>query len=947
MHLAGRRIVRILLRYRTSHSQLTTLSDFESVSTNQSRLAYGLTVLNMGFCKAFERILKILLDSMSSEQATVRNRSLKGVVQMLEKDPSILDRGAYVTRLIIKCISDPSSMVRDSALALVGKCVLLKPGLEDEMCKSILTCTNDPAIGVRKRSMRLLKDIYARNSRTDVKAVIADSLLQRAKDGDESVSELARQIFEEIWLSPFYKLAAAGADTVAEKLALKEQVTLIVTMMKRSAKAMPVLESLLQSLLSNRSKNAPANFRVCKAMVAAMFDGLIHQDELPQGPGQQHILETLNVCAKANSKLFTAEQLQHLQPYVENLSNADDLLLFRAVVVIFRYVLPHVSVTLGGFLVDIQTALLRTLAKFAEAELNEVVPCLWTISNALKNTAKLVRASCSIFAGIPRSQDVTSAGKNPGTALPRVKNYMRIAGYIGKYWDLEDEQDAFREKFPWWKGVSVSGLMVELITPYTNPKQSHDMRAMALESIGLICQTWPQQFFQPQTKSAFERVFEERNADFQKIVLLNFRDFFVRQEQRSEQRAESVETSEPVHEPSRLKEKAISKSDTDTASSLIAQGFLKHILRIALASQDAYALAATEVLATINRQGLTHPKECGPALVALGTSTNRLIADTAFNDYRRLHQQQETLLEKEYIKSVQEAFLYQRDVVKDPHGATSKPYVAKLHSLFEVIKTGKGKFQKKFLKNLCAKIDFDLNKMDVSAESPVQVELARFIIENLAFFEYGRIDELLHTISCMEGVITGTGAGVAHAIEAELIKVETHSHATEVGEPPESTTGHNQSVSLHRLRQLASASVILSMLMATRRFLQRAFGLTPNQQRREHKGKAVIKDLNKAPNRVQSVTGDKLWGEISELMTGLSSREAMTRQCKEFHDHLAIDDETRVPNGDAGEDSGRFESPSPGYDGASQRSLGREASVPKRKNSRATGSETAKKQRGR
>lgn len=928
------------------YSLLTKHSDFEFVSTIQARLAYGLTILNMGFCKAFERILKIFLDSMSSEQVMVRSRSLRGVVQMMEKDPSILDRGASVTRLILKCIGDPSSMVRDSALMLVGKCVSMKPALEDEMCKSILVCTNDAAIGVRKRSMKLLKDIYARNPRTDVKAVIADSLLQRAKDSDESVSELARQTFEEIWLSPFYRVAAAGADTVPEKLALKDQVALIIYMVKRNATAMPVLESLLQNLLSNSYRSAPANFRVCKAMVAAMFDGLIHQEELPQGLGQQHVLDTLTVFAKANAKLFTADQLQHLQPYVEHLSNADDLLLFRAVVVIFRYVLPHICFTLGSLLGDIQTALLKNLAKFAEAELNEVVPCLWTISNALKNTAKLVRASCSIFAGILRVQDGTSAGKGPGAALVRVKNYMRIAGYIGKYWDLENDHEAFREKFTWWKGRSVSGLMVELITPYAKRQQPRDMRAMALESIGLICQTWPQHLREKQTETALLDVFDEGDAEFQNVVLLNFRDFFIRQERRWDEKADTAEPSELDSDLQRLQQ-AMGSGDSESAAGTIAHVFLKYILRIALASQDAYALAATEVLASISRQGVTHPKECGLALVALGTSTNRLIADTAFKEYRRLHQQYETFFEKEYMKAVHEAFVYQQDIVNDPRGATSNPYVAKLHSLFEVIKIGKGKFQKKFIRNLCAKVDFDLNKLDISAEPPAQVEFARFIIENLAFFEYGRVDELLHTISCMEQVITGTGAGVAHAIEAELFKVETDSNGSKIGQLADSTTLQNESLDARRLKQLASASMVLSMLMRAKKFLQRAFGLGPGQQRRESKSKPTIKDLNKAPSRVNSVTGDGLWGEISEIMNSLSSRDSMMRRCKELLEHLAIDDEIKVPDGDVGEDQGRFDSPSLGYDGASQRSPGQESNVPKRKNARANGSETPKKQRGR
>ena len=82
-------------------------------------------------------------------------------------------------------------------------------------------------------------------------------------------------------------------------------------------------------------------------------------------------------------------------------------------------------------------------------------------------------------------------------------------------------------------------------------------------------------------------------------------------------------------------------------------------------------------------------------------------------------------------------------------------------------------------------------------------------------------------------------------------------------------------------------------------------------------------------------------------MTGLTSREAMMRQCQEFHERLAVDDEIRLPDGDAREDPVRFDTPSPGYDGALQKSPGFETGAPRRKNSRAAGSETPKKQRGR
>lgn len=103
-----------------------------------------MTVLNSSFCKAFDTILKVLLNSIASDQAKVRSRSLKSVIYMLEKDPSLLDRDASVMRVILRCATDASPMVRDSALSLIAKCIALKPKLEEDGCRSILTCAADP-----------------------------------------------------------------------------------------------------------------------------------------------------------------------------------------------------------------------------------------------------------------------------------------------------------------------------------------------------------------------------------------------------------------------------------------------------------------------------------------------------------------------------------------------------------------------------------------------------------------------------------------------------------------------------------------------------------------------------------------------------------------------------------------------------------------------------------
>lgn len=908
----------------------------EQISSNQSRLSYGLAVLSMDFCRQFDRVLKILLDSISSEQITVRTRSLKSVTQMLEQDPSLLDRARNVKVLIMKCATDVSSMVRDSALMLIGKCILLKPALEQEFCKTVLILSSDSAIGVRKRAIRLLKDIYFRNSRKDIRSAIADSLLQRARDLDVGVSDLARQTFEDIWFSPYWKSAESVDLSVQDKISLQRQVGLLVETVQRGEVVATVMVSLLQDVLSGKSKMAAANFKVCKILITIAFEGMIDTEHLSERLEQRHILQTLTVFARASARLFAPEQLQYLQPYITNLSNSDDLNVFRSTVIIFRCVLPIVSTVQHSLLRDVQTALLHSISKLGRAEMDEVAACLWTINGTLNDPEKLIKLTASVLKNLRNLEDVDFADSKHAQDLNRVKKYIRIAGYFGKHCDFESHNKTFQQSLTWWKGSSVAGLIVSSISPFARTKQPLPLRIDALDGIGLICQSWPYQFNQDNISRMFQEILENGQPGLQKIVLSSFRDFFSKQERQAE--AKIHETVDVENLQANKLGGSMTASDGDGASALIAQRFLKSVLRIALASQDASALTATQVITSVNRQGLVHPKESGPALVALGTSTNQDIADVAFQEHRNLHQQHESMFEREYMRAIQEAFKYQKAIVKDPLGTTSVPPVSKLRGMFEIIKTSNGKYQKKFLSNFCSKIDFDVTKLDTADAMLDRLQYSRFLIENLAFFEYGRIDELLHTISCVEKIVASTGSGIAHSISTEVFRVEVESNVDNpsiIGqEVKETSKVSTHEVDLKRIRQLTTAAVILSCLWEARTFVRRLFGLPTNQQRRDNKAKALAKDVNKAPTKVQGVVGEKLLAAIAEKVSSLDTQESMLKECKSFVELLSVDSELKVA-ADGEEDTTHAETPS-GDDeidtitpaGGGPRSMKRKGSVP-------------------
>ncbi|PYH88816.1 sister chromatid cohesion protein Mis4 [Aspergillus ellipticus CBS 707.79] len=904
---------------------LETNRQFNTVPSAHGRFAYILTVLDSDFCKAFDRILK----------AKVRSH------------PSLLDRDASVMRVILRCATDASPMVRDSALSLIAKCIALKPKLEEDGCRSILTCAADPTAGVRKRCIGLLKDIYLKTSRTELKLAIVDSFLQRTSDLEDSVATLARQTFEEIWLTPFHEHIDSAQDGPKLKVGLDERVTLLVSLVQRSETALETLNNCLKKILSDTSKPASLNFKVCKAMVSTMFEKLVEGTETGK-EFQQALLQTITVFAKANAKLFRPDQLETLHPYIGHLTTAEDLFLFRSVVVIYRCVLPFLSSVHNTLLKEVQNDLFKSVAKLARSELNEVMACLWTINGVLHNTDRLVKLTISVLKPIQHYKDIDLSDSANAAVLARAKSYIRIAGCVGRHCDLEKYEPHFKNAFPSWGGGSVAGLMVDAIMPFTLPKQPLEVRVMSLESVGSICQSWPGQFSREDPRQVLSMVFNEDNPSLQNIVLRSFSDFFAMHEGKAEKTVTSSAEIAEQENFSRLGG-SLKASDNDGAAALIAQHFLRDMLRVAQSRQDSYALTAIELIASINRQGLVHPKECAGVLVSLETSTIPAIAKVAFDTHKMLHQQYESMFEREYMRAVQEAFYYQRDVVGDTTGASSRPYVAKLGPLFDIIKISNSRYQRKFLSNLCAKVDFEPKRLDATGDPPEHLLLTRFVAQNLAFFDYNQLAELVPTIGCMERIVSATGTVVAHSIETEVFSSKMEPIPGDgFSAPPPGPEGFGtmappQSVNPATLRLLTTAAASISMLWEARSYLRRLYGVTGHARAKEAKG--ATKELNKSATKVHGVTGDRFWDAIARNMSSLDSEQSMIEKCREFATLLAIDDELKV-GGEEDAEGENLEAGADMEDPAAAWGPGGGPRPGKRKNS-MTGQNPVKRPRGR
>ncbi|KAG9687934.1 hypothetical protein KCU95_g10577, partial [Aureobasidium melanogenum] len=879
---------------------LETEYDFKQVTTEDGRFAAVLITMNLPFCRAFNKIFSKLLGTMAGDQASLRSKSLKSIEQLLEMDPTILDQGTFFINSIIRCLADNSTQVRDSALGLIAKCLSLRPKLDTMLYERVIMRAQDANLHVRKRAMKMLKDMYLRNDALNMKALIADTLINRVTDTDESIVELARHTFEDIWMTPFHSISDSDTDSLKKKLRLREQTSLVINIVKRKTDTTEaVLPELLQQILSEKSKAAKANVAVCKEMVKLMFDAIIDPNELPESPPQQHVLQTLTIFSAANAKLFSADQLQTLQPYVKNLSTDDNLLVYRSAIVILRHTLPHMKNLNRDFLVNIQQALLGSFTRLPPAELKEVATCLWTLDGELHNTERLVKVTLSLYDQIKKGLPV-DMNSNQAVAQ-KTRRLITIAGHFGKAFDLDSYLGSFKEKFPEFKGEHVAFLAVDLICPFTSPNQPMVLRQAALDSVCMLCQAWPSQLMRADVCNAFKLALECDDQQLPMTLIVGLKDFYCAGDKPGESTLVQVGTG--VEAGTERLGNTYMATDRDGAATSIAQQFLGRIRDVALTSADALAFNAVQVVASIGRQGLVHPKETGPCFIALETCPDTKIATFAFQEHMGLYSKHEAMFEKEHIGAVHQAFTYQHNVAKSNQGYAGTPPVSKMHHFWEVLKTGKAKIRMKFLSTICGKagVGFDVSKVDMSGPLPSHVAFTRFVCENLAFFDYAKFDELQHLIECIEKVMANTGTPVAHMVDVDILRMLIEQDAPmadgENGITNGATSSQSKPVDPARSRELTVYVQILLLLWETRTYLRRLWNVGKHQAATKGKAsKENVRALQRIPNSTNLT--EKYLARNQEIMRALESPESQRSLCTSFSEVMAVDSELKVDKED-------------------------------------------------
>lgn len=880
---------------------------FPKLVTAHGKLAARIVTANSKLCKAFDRIFNIILASMRSEQPTVRSRSLKSVTTLLDQDPTVLDRSDSVLKQIVHCMGDSSSLVRDSALILVQKCVQLRPRIELRIYEKVVERTTDTSSSVRKRAIAFLKQVYLHVEDNNVRAKISNAMISRVHDVDEGVAEVARATIEDVWFSAFRDLNREGHRSVEASLQLRSHAALIIQTVDLGDNVANVLEALIKSLLA-KSKQAGDNAKICRSFVAVLFEGSIDTSEIPGEPSQGAILQALTVFARAGPTLFTTSQLELLEPYTKNLKTTDDLDAWHFVVTILRYTLPVLADFKPDFLSNLQGSLLQCVPSIPSSEVAVVAPCLWTIDGLIGNTDRLVRFLISAMAGVTSRQHVNLREEKNQPQVKAVNKLLTIIGQFGKACHLDALLADFKAspKLNPYKGSSVAEMMIELCCKFTTPSQPTSVREAALEATLAICQRYATNYMREDVVKAIQLVFDGKEQLLEQVLLTSMEAFF-RSGEKGDEDSSAPELGSGIASGTQRLGGTYQATGFDTASTALTARFLeKHFVRIALSSTNDTAVTAARIIVSINTQGFAHPGLTANALVALQTSSNTTIAKMAYLSYKEAWIKHESTLEKTLMKSVQEAFQYQKEVMHSTLGCTGHPPTSKLHYFWDILKTGNAKSRKKFFTHLCAAMDFDSTKMTEVPELLRHLEFVRFSVEGIAFLDYEKTDDVLLILSSLEKVFSGTGNVVAQSIENDVFRLQVPVPSTSMIEgSSEEIQGAPAAavpapITAARLQQLAVSAQILSVVQETRSYMQRLWQC----KKYVNKPKLASKDAGSKPSKATHAPAltEAFHNRITHLMSGAADPLSQHAMCSAFVELMSVDNEVKVRSDDEDEE---------------------------------------------
>ncbi|KAL1427179.1 hypothetical protein MTO96_017685 [Rhipicephalus appendiculatus] len=788
------------------------------------------------FSQSFDVYLTQILRVLSESAVAVRTKAMKCLTLVVEADPSILGR-PDMRQGVHGRLLDHSTSVREAAVDLVGKFILVRPELTHKYYDMLTERILDTGVSVRKRVIKILKDVCLEQPEFEKIPEICVKIIGRVND-EEGIKKLVGEVFQSMWFTP---------QNSEERLLQKvRHITHVVVACREMG--LDLFEQLLSGLLKDREDGQRRGvLESCRQIVDCLVERLLRLEEGAES--SQHLvacLGTLYLFSRIQPQLLV-RHAHTIQPYLSmRVSGPQDYQVLQHVTRCLELVVPLMEHPSESFLAQIEEDLAKQLIRNAMAILPASVSCLSAVVNRVTHNYPLVRDMFhKFFMLLCLVKRQHQAGRE--YSRQSLQRCLYTLGLLCRHFDfehLEPAPDSTVESAAAEDADQPLKQRVFAAMMYFTEHEVEDIRQRALTGLGFMLVRQYDLMLGPEIKELYKHLLSSPLAPAvaRVQVLKNLTAYLMEEEAKMIRR--DAEWSK-LSKGENLKEMGDVSSGM---ASTVVQVYLKDILAAAAHPDQVVRRAALQVLQLVLGQGLVHPVQMVPHLACLGSDDDKLLrtkADQLLQD-----------LEKKYPGFVQMKALAGMRLSFEMHrtsqlGSLVRGYrcpeapVSRNGFLYSVLRATR-QSRRAFLLAL-------LKLFDEQARVPLAELL--YVADNIVYFPYQVQDEPLFVMHHIDVLLSVSGSNLLQSFREALLPREGATRTEEYDEEDDDDLDAliaRLPADLEPLEESMQAAQGCILLLFVKQTLKDTYGFTDSRIQQYSPNEAA-KTYEKALNRRSGV----------------------------------------------------------------------------------------------
>ncbi|XP_060516001.1 nipped-B protein [Cylas formicarius] len=751
-----------VIAFQESMSSGNRVQVFQTyIDYNSAELIAQFLASKRHFSQSFDQYLKAILIVLKETSIAIRTKAMKCLTMIVEADPSVLGRHDMQMG-VNQSILDQSTSVREAAVDLIGKFVLRRPELIDKYYEILSPRILDTGVSVRKRVIKILKDICVECPEFPKIPEICVKMIRRIND-EEGIRKLVMEVFQNMWFTPI-----KGDDSLLRKVM---HITDVVASSKEIG--LEWFEQLLLSLYkpkedkddSTKINTEPpkALLSACRQIVDCLIENILRLEENSARSGASERLVACVTTLQSFAKIRPQLLIKHastLQPYLALKCHSEgDAKIISCVARMLELVVPLMEHPSDTFLAQLEEDAMKLILQYNRPIVSSCLSCLGSIINKVTHNFKLIRDcfkrfNMTLLEFKKRLETYDMDFQNNFRNRQLLRRSLFVVGLLLRHFDFKNP-NVLGDLAPDTKDQVYLNMM------YFLQQNNIDIQSNTLIALGSICIRHYEFMLEPELKVFYHRQLTMDDAPLKmKIeVLVNIENYLIEEENRMIQ--QDLEWSKRSKQEN-LKE--MNDVSSGMASTVI-QLYLKEIMQSYLHNSLLVRQPALRVIQLVYNQGLVHPVQIVPYLICMSTDPEKSVSHSADKTLQDIEKKYPGFIHTQASFGIRLSYQLQKILQNDAIVRGSKvkeqgEYPTALNGyLYSLLRNSRQQRRALILKFM--------KHFDEQARTSLSYML--YLADDLAYFPYQVQDEPLFIVQHIDLMISNSGTNLLQSFREGLL----------------------------------------------------------------------------------------------------------------------------------------------------------------------------------